>query len=835
MVKITKLNKYFNKKKSNEIHVINDATLEFPQTGLISIVGESGSGKTTLMNVLGGLDDFESGMIEIDNTKITKYNSKNIDRIRNEKIAYIFQNYLLLPQRTVYENLEIILDMYDLTTDEKIERMDYVLKAVGMFKYRKKNVSQLSGGQQQRVAIARALIKSPSLILADEPTGNLDEKNTLQIMNIIKKISKNTLVILVSHERRIAESYSDYIIEVSDGKIIKERILSNNSSYQYEDSQNIYLKEYEYKNVSNNEVNIDFYSNTNVPINLKIVYHKGRYHIQSDQDVVLVDNNSEIKILDEEREVLDVIEEANENSYELAKLEFTKTPKLSFNEKIKLSMNYLNKMKARTLFLAIPLLVIVLLCMFSIQNMITASFVDRKNIVYTDSHIYQINLEKESVLVNRDVMQFGFEHMYKDLKENLPYIEPVLEFNTSFRFNLPSFTQLQEVNFEIRGSSLLTTEQLDTSKIIYGRNAENILEIVVEKWIIERAIENSPLKNFMDVRSFIGQEVNVKDSDYNFKIVGIAESEENSVYFNKWALFDLYPSNMRKYGFMICPISEAKKISHKYDKYDITGFEAVLNDRFNLFDKSKATLNDDPRLQFKIIDHFYDYDMPYNFIVSDERYEEILLSLLSTNYSSFSVYCENDDEVEAVRSYIEGVKDYYLSGELLATKENGFLGITDNPKVFMSFDFDSKYYKVLDPYLEDAQKVINSRVIITITILILSAIIVYFTMKSFAVKNIYDIGVYRALGIKKGSIVFVYAFEILVISFYTTFIGGTLFYIVNNILASIPIITGFATMSFWLYIVITFGLMILNILIGIIPVIVCLRLTPSKILSKYDV
>ena len=228
MVKVTKLNKYFNKKKNNEIHVINDVSFEFPQTGLISIVGESGSGKTTLMNVLGGLDDFESGVITIDNTDITKYNSKKIDRIRNEKIGYIFQNYLLLPQRTVYENLEIVLNMYDLSNEEKIERMNYVLKAVGMFKYRKKNISQLSGGQQQRVAIARALIKSPSLILADEPTGNLDEKNTIQIMNIIKKISKNTLVILVSHERRIAEVMVKYkkkehylIIQHINMKIIK--------------------------------------------------------------------------------------------------------------------------------------------------------------------------------------------------------------------------------------------------------------------------------------------------------------------------------------------------------------------------------------------------------------------------------------------------------------------------------------------------------------------------------------------------------------------------------------------------------------------------------------
>ena len=145
MIKITNLNKYFYRHKSNEIHVINDMTLEFPNTGLVTIFGESGSGKTTLMNVIGGLDSFDSGTIEIDGKIIKKYSSRMIDRIRNEKIGYIFQNYLLLQQRTVYDNLKLQLNMYDITDDEKNERIDYVLKSVGMMKYKKKNYRKLNG------------------------------------------------------------------------------------------------------------------------------------------------------------------------------------------------------------------------------------------------------------------------------------------------------------------------------------------------------------------------------------------------------------------------------------------------------------------------------------------------------------------------------------------------------------------------------------------------------------------------------------------------------------------------------------------------------------------
>ena len=171
--------------------------------------------------------------------------------------------------------------MYNLSQEEKNKRIDYVLKAVEMYKHKKKLVSELSGGQQQRVAISRALIKSPSLILADEPTGNLDEKNTIQIMNILKKISKDILVILVSHEKKMALSYSDYVVEIKDGKIVNNSEVYSNSSYQYEDDQNIYLKDYSYQEIKNDMVSLSFYSNENSPISLKIIEKDGKFYLYS--------------------------------------------------------------------------------------------------------------------------------------------------------------------------------------------------------------------------------------------------------------------------------------------------------------------------------------------------------------------------------------------------------------------------------------------------------------------------------------------------------------------------------------------------------------------------
>ena len=265
MIKIRNLNKYYHKGKSNEIHVIDNTSLTLENTGLVCILGESGSGKTTLMNTISGLDNFHDGEIEIDGTVVKKYGDKNQEMVRNEKFGYIFQNYYLLQDRTVEYNLMLGLSLYDIPDEEKQERIDYVLKAVDMWKYKKRKVSNLSGGQQQRIAIARALSKSPKIIFADEPTGNLDEANTMRIMSILKKISEKCLVVLVTHEKAIADFFADRILWISDGKIQKEVDRSQSDSYEYVEDVNLYLGEYEKQEVEDGNVSLEIYANEPVP------------------------------------------------------------------------------------------------------------------------------------------------------------------------------------------------------------------------------------------------------------------------------------------------------------------------------------------------------------------------------------------------------------------------------------------------------------------------------------------------------------------------------------------------------------------------------------------
>ena len=828
MIKISNLNKYFYRHKPNEIHVINNVSLEFPDTGLVTIVGESGSGKTTLMNVLGGLDDFERGTINIDDIEINKYSSKKIDKIRNEKIGYIFQNYLLLQQRTVYENLELLLNMYDITDAEKEERIEYVLKAVGMLKYKKKNVSELSGGQQQRVAIARALIKSPSLILADEPTGNLDEKNTIQIMNIIKKISKNTLVILVSHEENIAASYSDYIIKFSDGKVINNENSADSKLYKYEDDQNIYLKEFENSKINNEVVNIDYYDNDKKTIELKIIQKYGKFYIYSNEEIVVVNDQSEIKIIDDYKQDLNVEQEILENDYYLPVLDFVKTPRLSFKEQINLAFQNLANLKKRIRFLAFPLFIISVLVLLSVQSVKTASFVDRQTLVPIDSRLYTISLEKGNSNVYDSNIKQAFGDFYDDFFEENPNIEPILDFTPTLSFTLPDFKQLESAKYDLKGFTILPWEKINQEDLIYGTMPKALNEVVIDKWVIENTIKDTVIGNFMTVSSFVGKELKSKSFTYPLKIVGIVESENNTLYLNKWSVFDIYPSDIRSQVVKLCSITDLENYLGKDLGFDLGPREALVSFAKSFaYENNDLVLNRDSNLTFDVLAQVDFGDCPYLFAVSDEAYDDIVRSVAINDYESFHVCCDNEEEIAQVEAYLDSIKEDYLKGNI-SEKYN-------SSSYEIALYYKSTYYEKLNPHLEEAMKNVISRSLITITIVAVALVIVFFSMKSFSIKNIYDIGVYRAIGINKFSIAFVYAIEIFIISLKTMLIGTTLCFFIANFITSIPLIDAAFAIDLSIYLFTTVALIVLNVLVGVLPVLSYLRLTPSKILTKYDV
>lgn len=216
MVKVENIKKTFNPHSSAKNQVLKGVSFDLPDKGLVAIFGKSGSGKTTLLNILGGLERADAGKITIDGEVL----SNNVDYIRNKKIGFIFQNYYLEHGYTIAEIMNNAMLIAGFNDKKEIERRsEEVLRIVDMERFKNKQGDALSGGQKQRVAIARALIKGADIILADEPTGNLDAQNTYKIMDILKEISKTKLVVLVTHEVTLIKKYADKHIKLVDGQL----------------------------------------------------------------------------------------------------------------------------------------------------------------------------------------------------------------------------------------------------------------------------------------------------------------------------------------------------------------------------------------------------------------------------------------------------------------------------------------------------------------------------------------------------------------------------------------------------------------------------------------
>ncbi len=217
MLEIRNVTKIYRSKSGNEVKALDDVSVTFPETGMVFILGKSGSGKSTLLNVVGGLDGCDDGEFIIKGKSSKDFAGSDFDAYRNTFIGFIFQEYNILDDFTVGANIGLALELQGKkATNEKITE---ILQQVELTEYAKRKPNELSGGQKQRIAIARALVKDPEIIMADEPTGALDSNTGKQIFDTLKELSKNKLVIIVSHDRDFAERYADRIIEMKDGKI----------------------------------------------------------------------------------------------------------------------------------------------------------------------------------------------------------------------------------------------------------------------------------------------------------------------------------------------------------------------------------------------------------------------------------------------------------------------------------------------------------------------------------------------------------------------------------------------------------------------------------------
>lgn len=814
MLEVKGLNKYYNRGKANEIHVINNTTISLPDTGLVCILGESGSGKTTLLNTMGGLDDYRSGELIIGEDVLKKYSPHRIDRLRTRHFAYVFQNYYLLLEHTVEYNIRLVLNMYDLTEEEKNSRTDYVLEAVDMLKYKKKQVAQLSGGQQQRVAIARALAKSPEVIFADEPTGNLDEANTMRVMRILKKLAEKCLVVMVTHEQRIANVFADRIIQVDKGRVVADNKADKESDYYYNDDSVFYLKEYEKTSYNNPEVEITCYSDTKQTdvLKLRIIKDSGRYYIQTlgDSKVSLLEQGDGSRVLDENRPVFSD-EEFIDCSYELTKMTYKGLPKLSLREIVRLAFNNLAVLGKQQIFLIISFVAMAALFVLAAADILTLDSIDIRSAVHSDSQYLGIEIEKNGAF---DTLAYNeyFNTMFEDYLATVNISDIQFDFYTNLTYIYDGFEQIQDVNGLITGYSIAPLERLDEGSLVAGRMPQSPDEIVVDAWVLENFLKSEGILSQVipAAENFLGQEIAVEKKSFTLKIVGICDSGEPDIYMDKYTRLGITT------WMSVMPAGlDALKTAYpdELEGFTLGAGDALVSEAYLKQCEISGNPNGfaTPLSQYYTIVGTYSDEFPAEFVIAEEDYDELLLHLI--RYAKKWII--RTDDKSGAKAYFENLSD----------------DLKDKLQVFITDD----YAEALADY-EAARRVkLDARLIITITIFVISLALLYFSMKSNAIKKIQDIAVYRLLGIKKSSIVFIFAMESILLTSVTSLPSVIVTSGLLKFIASIPSLQINMVYPWSAAVAIMVFIYLVNIIAGILPILGLIKLPPAKLASSYDV
>ena len=805
MIELKNVNKYFYRHKKNEIHVINDTSLKLDDTGLVALLGPSGCGKTTLLNTIGGLDNINSGSIFINGERISKRSSYNIDKIRNLNIGYIFQDYNLVDDMTVFDNVALSLRLCGIKDEDEIKkRVYYVLEKVNMYRYRNRHASMLSGGERQRVGIARAIVKDPSIIIADEPTGNLDSKNTIEVMNIIKAISKDRLVILVTHENELAMFYASRILRIEDGKIISDEVNEHDNDLDYRMDNKIYLLDIKnHENIDSDKYNINYYSDNDNKLDITIVVNNGIVYIESKNKVDIIDNNSSIELINDHYKKLskDVYNEYNFD-FESIINKNNKKKYSSVYSIFKSIKNGFNKIRSYSTIKK------VLLFGFLVSGMF---------VTYSASSLFALKNIKDSdfVTMNKNYLVIDNSKItvdkFKDI-ENNPDVNFVIPGKSSvnFNFKIDDYYQTGDTVFTM-GGSLSSINMINKNNIIRGRMSNNENEIVIDKIIYNNLNTTIKCAGILTINDILNRDVYIDSLSY--KIVGIVDMGSPSIYTyeseftNIIALSkndDIYGSYIEKsstsniYDYNIYKDS----IKLKKGNYPVNDYEVIIND-----------INSD---EYKI-GKYVDYK------VNDKKLK--VVGYYTSSDASVDKYLVNNNTIKYNNILNnKGVSIYAKDKELVLNKYR-------NEK----YNIKDSYIYSRDNYVKEAKENLKPSFIFAFIMVIVSLVEIYLIVRSSFLSRIKEVGIFRAIGVKKTDIYKMFLGEIFAITTIFSMLGVIFMTYIIKGLSKLPLVGNNYYMDTSVFILVVLFIYVFNMLVGLLPVINTIRKTPAKILSRSDI
>ncbi len=819
MVRLEHVNKYFNRRKKNEIHVINDTTLEIESKGLVALLGPSGGGKTTLLNVIGGLDKVNSGNVYINGEKLTGRRAGKVDQIRNLNIGYVFQNYNLVDNMTVFDNVAIALKMVGVKDKKEIEdKVNYVLEKVGMYRYRNRYADMLSGGERQRVGIARAIVKNPAVVIADEPTGNLDSKNTLEIMNIIKTISEDKLVILVTHEEQLADFYASRIIRILDGKVVSDEINNHADNLDYRVENKIYLKDIrDHKRLKTEFYNLDFYNENGGCLDLDIVIRNGNIYIKTNNPadrVEIVNEDSSIEFVDDHYRKLSR-EDSMGNSFNPQKLAASGArkyhsilnPITTVKRGFKTVFNY-NILKK---ILLLGFLISAIFITYSISNIFGVLNITDDEFVQEDKSYLTIIGKKIDVDA----------YLKYESDENYEYIMPG-DSQISMSMPYENYLQTSSESASLSGS-LSDYKKLSVSDLVCGRLPENASEIVVDRMVLKSVISDQESKTagFGTAQSFLNQKVTVPQMP-DMEIVGISDMGSPCIYTDQSLFINLISNAQSEED-----IQSGMEVGISSDEAgDSSGNGDVVD--YNLKASSVSLVKGAwPTGDYEVLVNEKNKD--------DMAIGKTIDQKVNGKKLKVSGYYKDAEDSDFML-----VNSNTVKYNVIRTKANITVCPKDKETALQQLNAENvnvkdTYGQSEKEYKKEKWASIFSTLVLAGVILAISFIEIFLIIRASFLSRVKEVGVYRAIGVKKNDIYKMFAGEILAITTMASLPG---FMFMAYVLHRLSEISYFSKMFLINPMVLGISLVLIygfNLLFGLLPVFRTIRKTPAAILSRTDV
>ena len=819
MIRVTGLNKTYDAGHRHANHVLRDVSFSLPDTGFVCIVGASGCGKTSLLNAVGGLDRFDNGTIATDSVSVSRYGTHSMERERNNSFGYIFQNYYLLTDHSVAYNVYLGLHSLGLTHKEKLQRVREALEAVNMERFARRTVSDLSGGQQQRVAIARALARRPRVIFADEPTGNLDEKNTLNICTLLRRISKTSLVIMVTHEENIARFFADRIITINAGQIESDSTSWERGSLAAAGGE-LYAGDLEEETVQSEKVTLHvLHEKDSIPAELTVAVLKDRIIIKLDdgrtiscstskEDPVILEGKRPELVLESLDNTPDEQNLTDKRPVKSVRAGKGLTPGMLLDEAVRLLKGKGLRFVTTWLFLA----AMSVLASFIVSDYLTVSSVDPHDFVITDSHILELEFERgpnhklSSSSILLPVQQYLKHLETSGLRYDLlPYV------TTPLRYSTDVFVQMGAVTENLGSFNHALISRLDESKLIYGRMPEKSDEIVIDRWVLDAFLAKDGIiqSSIPHISDFIGVQLQYFKSTYAPTVVGICDCGDPTVYLPTAGMI-----SVGRGGTTVMPLSELQAMyPGEYDHVTLGEKECLV-----VLNIAGATYKTKVGHPFKVCNGYeatifdsIEADTWARIVVGDDTLDTILAQVSKVT-TSLILYCEDK---QAMKDFLAQGMPEELDGVLL-------LEVKDTHG-----DAWRRYEKA-------STLKADARTIVTVTVIVLCMVMLYLLQRSSVQQRIGMMAVYRLLGIPRRKLLVIYSIESLLFSLTSVLPATALTWLVIQVLNILPSVEFSMILPVSAAGAVCAAIAAYYLAVSLLPTYRLLQLPPARLASKYD-